>query len=102
MTGRLKEQTTDAPAEGERIELAIGGMTCAACAQRVEKKLNKIDGVTAHVNYATEKAWISGGADDVREDFVSQLITTVEKAGYTAERPRRAGSGRRATGRAGT
>jgi Cu+-exporting ATPase len=38
------------------VELQIGGMTCAACANRVEKKLNKLDGVSASVNYATEKA----------------------------------------------
>ena len=38
------------------VELAIGGMTCASCATRIEKKLNRIDGVTATVNYATEKA----------------------------------------------
>ncbi len=40
----------------QQIELAIGGMTCASCAARIEKKLNKLDGVTATVNYATEKA----------------------------------------------
>ncbi len=39
-----------------RIELDIGGMTCASCANRIERKLNKLDGVTATVNYATEKA----------------------------------------------
>ncbi|NLS09317.1 copper-translocating P-type ATPase [Nesterenkonia sp. MY13] len=63
-------------------------MTCAACANRVEKKLNKLDGVTASVNYATEKAWISGaeGAAD-RPEFIDQLISTVEKTGYTAELP---------------
>ena len=38
------------------VELVIGGMTCASCAARIEKKLNKLDGVTATVNYATEKA----------------------------------------------
>lgn len=43
------------PADG-RIELDIGGMTCASCANRIERKLNKLDGVTATVNYATEKA----------------------------------------------
>lgn len=40
----------------EHVELQIGGMTCASCAARIEKKLNKLDGVTATVNYATEKA----------------------------------------------
>ena len=41
------------------VELVIGGMTCASCAARVEKKLNRMDGVTATVNYATEKAQVS-------------------------------------------
>ncbi|MDN5763959.1 MAG: heavy-metal-associated domain-containing protein, partial [Microlunatus sp.] len=41
------------------IELQIGGMTCASCAARIEKKLNRLDGITATVNYATEKAQIS-------------------------------------------
>ena len=49
--------TTSAPVERDTgIELQIGGMTCASCAMRIEKKLNKLDGVTATVNYATEKA----------------------------------------------
>ncbi|MER6968914.1 heavy metal-associated domain-containing protein, partial [Streptomyces halstedii] len=42
-----------------QVELSIGGMTCASCAARVEKKLNRMDGVTATVNYATEKARVS-------------------------------------------
>jgi Cu+-exporting ATPase len=66
------------------VELLIGGMTCASCANRVEKKLNKLDGVTATVNYATEKAKVSFG-DGVTTD---DLIATVEKTGYTAEVPR--------------
>ena len=40
----------------ERLELPIGGMTCASCANRIERRLNKLDGVSASVNYATEKA----------------------------------------------
>ncbi|MGY1822110.1 heavy metal translocating P-type ATPase [Geodermatophilus sp. SYSU D00079] len=73
--------TTHAPV-GE-IELAIGGMTCASCAARIEKKLNRLDGVTATVNYATEKARVSyGGAVTPAE-----LIATVEKTGYTATLP---------------
>jgi Cu+-exporting ATPase len=65
------------------VELAIGGMTCASCAARIEKKLNKLDGVTAAVNFATEKALVSfpGG---VRP---GELIATVEQAGYTAALP---------------
>ncbi|MFD9215209.1 heavy metal translocating P-type ATPase [Streptomyces sp. NPDC059544] len=66
------------------VELAIGGMTCASCAARVEKKLNRMDGVEATVNYATEKARIS-----YRDDAVSvrDLIATVEATGYTATKP---------------
>ena len=41
------------------VELAIGGMTCASCANRIERKLNRLDGVTATVNYATEKATVT-------------------------------------------
>ncbi|MBT3161774.1 copper-translocating P-type ATPase [Streptomyces sp. Vc74B-19] len=65
------------------VELLIGGMTCASCAARVEKKLNRMDGVTATVNYATEKARVTypPGVD------VADLITTVVKTGYTAEEP---------------
>lgn len=49
--------STTAPiAPVSEVELVIGGMTCASCAARVEKKLNRMDGVTATVNYATEKA----------------------------------------------
>ena len=66
-----------------RVELAIGGMTCASCAARVEKKLNRMDGVVATVNYATEKAQVSYG-DGVS---VGDLIATVERTGYTARPP---------------
>ncbi|MET9254064.1 heavy metal translocating P-type ATPase [Streptomyces sp. NPDC003717] len=65
------------------VELAIGGMTCASCAARVEKKLNRMDGVTATVNYATEKAKVSYGGDV----SVPDLIATVEATGYTAREP---------------
>ena len=65
------------------VELLIGGMTCASCANRVEKKLNKLDGVTATVNYATEKAKVSV-AGNVTTD---ELIATVVKTGYTAKVP---------------
>jgi P-type Cu+ transporter len=65
------------------IELEIGGMTCAACANRIEKKLNRIDGVTATVNYATEKARATVGASLTAAD----LIAVVEKTGYTAAEP---------------
>ena len=62
------------------VELDITGMTCASCANRIERKLNKVDGVQATVNYATEKARVTapGGFD------VALLIGTVEQAGYGA------------------
>ncbi|MEV4395046.1 heavy metal translocating P-type ATPase [Nonomuraea sp. NPDC049607] len=65
------------------VELSIGGMTCASCANRIERKLNKMDGVTATVNYATEKAKVTfpEGVDP------QQLIAQVEAAGYTAALP---------------
>ncbi|MEU4009192.1 heavy metal translocating P-type ATPase [Streptomyces pseudogriseolus] len=71
------------PASLSEVELLIGGMTCASCAARVEKKLNRMEGVTATVNYATEKARIAypPGVE------VADLITTVVKTGYTAEEP---------------
>ncbi|MFD0000969.1 heavy metal translocating P-type ATPase [Streptomyces sp. NPDC127178] len=75
--------TTTASDPTTEVELAIGGMTCASCAARIEKKLNRMDGVTATVNYATEKAKVSYG-DDVS---VQDLIATVEATGYTAQEP---------------
>ncbi|WLQ48387.1 heavy metal translocating P-type ATPase [Streptomyces poriferorum] len=68
-------------AESSQAELTIGGMTCASCAARVEKKLNRMDGVSATVNYATEKAQVSFGPGTGLAD----LIATVEKTGYTAK-----------------
>ncbi|MGW7196799.1 heavy metal translocating P-type ATPase [Streptomyces chryseus] len=66
------------------VELAIGGMTCASCAARVEKKLNRMDGVEATVNYATEKAKVIYRGTDVT---VADLVATVEATGYTAKEP---------------
>ncbi|MFI1223179.1 MULTISPECIES: heavy metal translocating P-type ATPase [unclassified Streptomyces] len=66
------------------VELAIGGMTCASCAARIEKKLNRMDGVEATVNYATEKAKVTYSGADVSVD---DLIATVEATGYTARPP---------------
>ncbi|REF29578.1 heavy metal translocating P-type ATPase [Calidifontibacter indicus] len=68
---------------GADVELEIGGMTCASCANRIERKLNKLDGVVASVNYATEKARVvvPAGYDP------QQLIAEVEKTGYTAALP---------------
>ncbi len=73
--------TTGPPTE--QVELEIGGMTCASCAMRVEKRLNKLDGVTATVNYATEKATVQrSGAVGTDE-----LVAAVAAAGYTAAVP---------------
>ncbi len=74
---------TDIQDASHAIELAIDGMTCASCANRIERKLNKLDGVTATVNYATEKAKVTF-ADNVTTDT---LVATVEAAGYQAHVP---------------
>jgi Cu+-exporting ATPase len=85
MTSTAPERTPPgtAPAPLSAVELTIGGMTCASCAARVEKKLNRMEGVTATVNFATEKAKISypPGVE------VADLIATVVRTGYTAEEP---------------
>ena len=64
------------------VELEISGMTCASCATRIERKLNKLPGVEATVNYATEKARVR--ADGVE---TAELIAAVESAGYSAVLP---------------
>jgi Cu+-exporting ATPase len=74
---------TTATGDPFEVELAIGGMTCASCAARVEKKLNRMEGVEAAVNYATEKARITLRGDVA----VASLIETVENTGYTASLP---------------
>jgi Cu+-exporting ATPase len=61
-------------------ELAIGGMTCASCAARIERKLNRLDGVSAAVNFATETARVTFPAGVRAED----LVSAVERAGFTA------------------
>ncbi|MFF0303509.1 heavy metal translocating P-type ATPase [Streptomyces sp. NPDC004562] len=75
--------TTTATGPTSDVELVIGGMTCASCAARVEKKLNRMEGVSATVNYATEKAKVSVVAGVT----VPDLIATVEATGYTAREP---------------
>ena len=69
--------------EPHQLELSISGMTCASCAARIERKLNKLDGVTATVNFATEKARVTFPSSVTAED----LLTTVAAAGYTARLP---------------
>jgi P-type Cu+ transporter len=68
----------------ESVELPITGMTCASCANRVERKLNKLAGVTATVNYATEKARVRFDPGTVAAE---QLVGAVEAAGYAATLP---------------
>ncbi|WP_306514311.1 heavy metal translocating P-type ATPase [Janibacter hoylei] len=76
--------TTEAdPVTTSTVELQIGGMTCASCANRIERKLNKLDDVTASVNYATEKATVTAPFGTDPQD----LITVVEQTGYTATLP---------------
>ena len=67
-----------------RVELPIGGMTCASCASRVEKRLNALEGVTATVNYATEKATVDYESEALGSDA---LVEAVEAAGYQATLP---------------
>jgi len=75
--------TPDQLAEASSVELVIGGMTCASCAARIEKKLNKLDGVVATVNYATEKAKVTYAGSVTPAD----LVAVVEATGYTAALP---------------
>lgn len=82
MTSITESSITQDRPQGS-VELSIGGMTCASCANRIERKLNKMDGVTATVNYATEKAKVTFADGIVPQD----LIAEVEKAGYTAALP---------------
>src|SRR5215469_3010648 len=74
---------TTTTGDSRSVELTIGGMTCASCAARVEKKLNKLTGVAATVNFATEKAWISAPA----VISTDELVAVVEQAGYSAAAP---------------
>ncbi|SEE88036.1 heavy metal translocating P-type ATPase [Ruania alba] len=85
------EQTQD---DLQRIELGIGGMTCASCAARVEKRLNTLDGATASVNYATEKARIFHPPSVT----VAELIAAVEQAGYSAHELRAPGENAQSDG----
>jgi len=68
----------------EHVDLELTGMTCAACANRIEKKLNNLDGVNASVNFATEKASVTFDAGHTSTD---QLLAAVESIGYGATLP---------------
>ncbi|MEU4314792.1 heavy metal translocating P-type ATPase [Nocardia sp. NPDC024068] len=84
MTTQAHETTPASTATPtDQVELVIGGMTCASCANRIEKKLNRLDGVTATVNYATEKARVHYPATLAPAD----LVAVVEATGYTAALP---------------
>ena len=77
------QQVPYSPKRAQHIELGITGMTCASCAARIQKRLNRLDGVDATVNYATEKARVDF-AEPVTPD---DLVAAVEKAGYGARLP---------------
>src|SRR5215212_5145726 len=79
----MTTETSQSSTPVETVELAITGMTCASCANRIERKLNKLDGVTATVNFATEKAKVAFPGSVTREE----LVETVQQAGYAAQLP---------------
>ena len=79
--------TTVTGQPSEQVELAIEGMTCASCAARIEKRLNKLDGVSASVNYASEHAAVTF---DPEQASLEDLIGTVDAAGYHASLPQEA------------
>jgi P-type Cu+ transporter len=87
--GATAAALASAAPETAEVELVIGGMTCAACAARVQAKLNKVDGVTAAVNLSTERAYVTAPAQVSARD----LIGVVEAAGYSAELAAPAGAG---------
>jgi Cu+-exporting ATPase len=74
----------------EHLDLPITGMTCASCANRIERKLNKLDGVAASVNYATERATVDYDPGAVAP---AELVAAVEAAGYRAVMPARDATG---------
>ncbi|WP_433786865.1 heavy metal translocating P-type ATPase [Actinomycetospora sp. CA-101289] len=82
VTENTRAMAQDA-ATAHEVELVLSGMTCASCANRIERKLNKLDGVEATVNFATEKARVAVTSDVTAQD----LIGAVESAGYTASVP---------------
>jgi len=82
-TDAAGHQAAALPTATSHVEIDVGGMTCASCAARIERKLNKIDGVSASVNYATEKAKVHYSGDVTTDD----LVAAVENAGYRAHLP---------------
>ncbi|MBK5288489.1 MAG: cation-translocating P-type ATPase, partial [Acidimicrobiia bacterium] len=89
----MATSTTTPGDVGDRIDIAIGGMTCASCAARVEKELAKVPGVDGcSVNFATEIATVQFHPDDVAPE---QLATAVTGIGYTATLPQHSDSGMR-------
>jgi Cu+-exporting ATPase len=83
MSDTRADTTAGATSDTTTVDLAIGGMTCASCAMRIEKKLNRLDGVRATVNYATEKATVTAPAGY----DLGAVVAEVEKTGYTAALP---------------
>ena len=77
-----------APSSTAHVELPVTGMTCASCAARIERRLNKLDGVSAAVNYATARATVHFDPDTVSP---GDLVAAVEAAGYGASLPPRPG-----------
>ena len=75
--------STTPTTDSDRVDLVISGMTCASCAARIERRLNRLDGVTATVNYATERAQVTFDPTHSPDDLIAQ----VEAAGYTAQLP---------------
>jgi len=88
--------TADRAPAPEHVDVLIDGMTCTACAARIEKKLNRVEGVTAHVNYATERAAIDFDPALVDAD---RLLDTVRSLGYEATLPTTADERRSAASR---
>ncbi|HEY5821434.1 MAG TPA: heavy metal translocating P-type ATPase [Propionibacteriaceae bacterium] len=86
MTTRPVERPKSDRVKPALIELEVQGMTCASCAARIEKKLNRLDGVEATVNYGTEKATVHV-APDQPSTTADTLIATIRQAGYDAVRP---------------
>jgi P-type Cu+ transporter len=79
----VSDTETSGTAAAIEAELVVGGMTCGSCAARIERRLNRLDGVAATVNYATGRAYFAstGGRD------VGELIGVIESVGYAATRP---------------